>query len=300
MKKTKIILSVIVCITVLVTLCACTRGNGDDTTTTEPPTSAEYKTEIFEEPKQLEEAGLTYNDLVSANGVQALLQKYETITIENDRDEVQLFTYKSKPAFLNHVVYTDDEEYLGGWIDGLGYTLSDEGDYASVNAFDLSEDEAFPYEDYVVDYFGGQELFVKEIGNDYYKIIHTYEGMLENEKFEYIFDKETLELREYNFVLFDGTTGSTLVHFNKPLSENSSEVVEIMDGKRKSITVNSELYDFDEVIRNEVVLSIPSEWKLELFAGVEIALYSNEGQTEIYEYPGHGIDHTIYVTNSLG
>ena len=59
MKKTKIILSVIVCITVLVTLCACTRGNGDDIPTTEPPTTAEYKTEIFEEPKQLEEVGLT-------------------------------------------------------------------------------------------------------------------------------------------------------------------------------------------------------------------------------------------------
>ena len=300
MKKTKIILSVIFCITVLVTLCACTRGNGDNTTTTEPPTTAEYKTEFFEEPKALEEAGLTYNDLVSANSVEALLQKYETITIESNRDEVQLFTYKSKPAFLNHVVYTDDEEYLGGWIDGFGYTLSNEGDYASVNAFDLSEDEVFPYEDYVVDYFGGQELFVKEIGNDYYKIIHTYEGMLENEKFEYIFDKETLELREYNFALFDGTTGSTVIRLDKPLSENSSEVIEIMDGERKSITVKSELHDFDNVIKNEVTFRIPSEWKLELLAGVEIALYSNEGQTEIYEYPGHGIDHTIYVTNSLG
>ena len=290
MKKTKIILSLILCITVLVTFCACTNGNGDKKTS---PV-------IFEEPKQLEEVGLTYNDLVSANSVEALLKKYETITIESDRDEVQLFTYKSKPAFLNHVVYTDDEEYLGGWIDGLGYTLSNEGDYASVNAFDLSEDEAFPYEDYVVDYFGGQELFVKEIGKDYYKIIHTYEGMLENEKFEYIFDKETLELREYNFVLFDGTTGSTVVHFNKPLSEKCSEVIEIMDGERKNITVKSELYDFDNVIKNEVTFRIPSEWKLELLAGVEIALYSNEEQTEIYEYPGHGIDHTIYVTNSLG
>lgn len=300
MKKTKIILSVIVCIMVLVTLCACTRGNGDDTTTTEPPTSAEYKTEIFEEPKQLEEAGLTYNDLVSANSVEALLQKYETITIESDRDEVQFFTYKSKPAFLNHVIYNDDEEYLGGWIDGIGFEINDEEAFATADAFYLSEEETFRYDDYVVDYFGGQELFVKEIGKDYYKIIHTYDGMLENEKFEYIFDKETLELREYNFVLFDGTTGSTVIRLDKPLSENSSEVIEIMDGERKSITVNSELYDFDEVIRNEVVLSIPSEWKLELLVGVEIALYSNEEQTEIYEYPGHGIDHTIYVTNSLG
>ena len=300
MKKTKIILSLILCITVLVTLCACTRGNGDDITTTEPPTSAEYKTEIFEEPKQLEEVGLTYNDLVSANGVQALLQKYETVTIEIDRDEVQLFTYKSKPAFLNHVIYNDDEEYLGGWIDGFGFEINGGEAFATADAFYLSEEETFLYEDYVVNYFGGQELFVKEIGEDYYKIIHTYDGMLENEKFEYIFDKETLELREYNFVLFDDTTGSTVVHFNKPLSENCSEVIEIMDGERKSITVNSELYDFDEVIRNEVVLSIPSEWKLELLAGVEIALYSNEELTEIYEYPGHGIDHTIYVTNSLG
>ena len=108
MKKTKIILSVIVCITVLVTLCACTRGNGDDTTTTEPPTSAEYKTEIFEEPKTLEEAGLTYNDLVSANSVEALLQKYEVITIEGDRDEVQLFNYNGMPAYLNHVIYNDN------------------------------------------------------------------------------------------------------------------------------------------------------------------------------------------------
>lgn len=300
MKKTKIILSVILCITVLVTLCACTRGNGDDTTTTEPPTSAEYKTEIFEEPKQLEEAGLTYNDLVSANSVNALLQKYETITIENDRDEIQLFTYKSRPAFLNHVIYNDDEEYLGGWIDGIGFEINGEEAFATADAFYLSEEETFLYDDYVVDYFGGQELFVKEIGKDYYKIIHTYEGMLENEKFEYIFDKETLELREYNFVLFDDTTGSTVIRSDKPLSENCSEVIEIMDGERKNITVNSELYDFDEVIRNEVVLSIPSEWKLELLAGVEIALYSNEEQTEIYEYPGHGIDHTIYVTNSLG
>ena len=300
MKKTKIILSVLIFIILLITLCACTRGSGDDTTTTVPPSSAEYKTEIFEEPKKLEEAGLTYNDLVSANSVEALLQKYETITIESDRDEAELFTYKSKPAFLNHVVYNDNEEYSGGWIDGLGYTLSDEGDYASVNAFNLGEDEAFPYEDYVVDYFGGQELFVKEIGEDYYKIIHTYEGMLENEKFEYIFDKETLERREYNYTLFDDTSGSTVFHFDKPLSENSSEVIEIMNVKRKSITVKSELYDFDEVIRNEATLSIPSEWKLELLAGVEIALYSNEEQTEVYEYPGHGIDHTIYVTNSLG
>ena len=300
MKKTKIILSVIICITVLVTLCACTRGNGDDTTTTEPPTSAEYKTEIFEEPKELEEAGLTYNDLVSANSVNALLQKYETITIENDRDEVQLFTYKSKPAFLNHVVYNDDEEFLGGWIDSIGFEINGGVAFATANAFNLSEDETFPYEDYVVNYFGGQELFVKEIGEDYYKIIHTYEDMLENEKFEYIFDKETLELREYNYTLFDDTSGSTVFHFDKPLSENSSALIEIMNGERKSITVKSELYDFDEVIRNEATLSIPSEWKLELLAGVEIALYSNEEQTEIYEYPGHGIDHTIYVTNSLG
>jgi hypothetical protein len=204
------------------------------------------------------------------------------------------------PAFVNHIIYNDNEEYTGGWIDGIGFEINGEEAFATADAFYLSEEETFRYDDYVVDYFGGQELFVKEIGKDYYKIIHTYEGMLENEKFEYIFDKETLELREYNFVLFDGTTGSTVVRFDKPLSENSSEVIEIMDGERKSITVNSELYDFDEVIRNEVVLSIPSEWKLELLAGVEIALYSNEEQTEIYEYPGHGIDHTIYVTNSLG
>lgn len=290
MKKTKIILSVILCITVLVTLCACTNENGDEKTS---PV-------IFEEPKQLEEAGLIYNDLVSANSVEALLQKYETVTIESDRDKVQLFTYKSKPAFLNHVVYTDDEEYLGGWIDGLGYTLSNEGDYASVNAFDLSEEAAFPFDGYVVDYFGGQELFVKEIGRDYYKIIHTYDGMLENERYEYIFDKETLELREYNFALFDGTSGSTVFSFDKPLNENSVGIVDVMDGERKNITVKSELYDFDEVIRDEAVLSIPSDWKLELLAGVEIALYSNEEQTEIYEYPGHGIDHTIFVTNSMG
>ena len=82
--------------------------------------------EIFEEPKQLEEVGLTYNDLVSANSVEALLQKYETVTIESDRDEVQLFTYKSRPAFLNHVIYNDDEEYLGGWIDGIGFEINGE------------------------------------------------------------------------------------------------------------------------------------------------------------------------------
>ena len=300
MKKTKIILSVILCITVLVTLCACTRGNGDDTITTEPPTSAEYKTETFEVPKALEEAGLTYNDLVSANSVEALLQKYDVITIESDRDEVQLFNYNGMPAFVNHIIYNDNEEYTGGWIDGIGYEINGGEAFATADAFYLSEEETFRYDDYVADYFGGQELFVKEIGKDYYKIIHTYEGMLENEKFEYIFDKETLELREYNYTLFDDTTGSTVVHFNKPLSEKCSEVIEIMDGERKNITVKSELHDFDNVIKDEVTFRIPSDWKLELLAGVEIALYSNEEQTEIYEYPGHGIDHTIFVTNSLG
>ena len=185
-------------------------------------------------------------------------------------------------------------------MDGIGFDIFENETYATVNAFNLSEETTFPYDSYIVDHFGGQELFVKEIGEDYYKIIHTYDGMLENEKFEYIFDKETLELRKYNFTLFDDTSGSTVFGFDKPLSENSAKVVEIMDGERKNITVKSELYDFDEVIRDEAAFSIPADWKIELLAGVEIALYSNEEQTEIYEYPGHGIDHTIYVTNSLG
>lgn len=300
MKKTKIITAVLICLVLLVALCACTQGNGDDTITTEPTVSAEYKTEVFDEPKALEEAGLTYNDLVSANSVTALLQKYETVTIVSDSDEIQLFNYNGMPAFSNHVIYNGDEEYLGGWIDGLGYEINLGEAFATANAFNLSEEVTFPYDSYIVNYFGGQELFVKEIGKDYYKIIHTYEDMLENEKFEYIFDKDTLVLREYNYALFDGTSGSTTVHFDKPLNESSCDIIAIMDGERKSITVKSELYDFDEVTRNEAVLSIPNDWKLELLAGVEIALYSNEEQTEIYEYPGHGIDHTIYVTNSLG
>ncbi len=299
MKKTKIILSVIVCITVLVTLCACTRGNGDDTTTTEPPTSAEYKTEIFEEPKQLEEVGLTYNDLVSANSIEELLKKHNVITIDSNYGDTQLFSYNSQPAYLEHAVYSDDEDFISGWIDGITYTLSGEQYFASVNAFSLHE-KSFPYDSFIVDYFSGMELFVEEIGEDYYRIINTYEGMLENERYEFIFDKETLELREHNYTLFDDTSGSIKVNFDKPLNKFSSDIAKIMDGERKNITVKSELYDGDEVIRNESVVTLPYDWETEMLAGVEIALYSNEEQTEIYEYPGHGIDHTIYVTNSLG
>lgn len=299
MKKTKIILSLILCITVLVTLCACMRGNGDDTTTTEPPTSAEYKTEIFEEPKQLEEVGLTYNDLVSANSIEGLLKKHNVITIDSNYGDTQLFSYNSQPAYLEHAVYSDDEDFISGWIDGITYTLSGEQYFASVNAFALHE-KSFPYDSFIVDYFSGMELFVEEIGEDYYKIINTYEGMLENERYEFIFDKETLELREHNYTLFDDTSGSIKVNFNKPLNKFSSDIAKIMDGERKNITVKSELYDGDEVIRNESVFTLPYDWETEMLAGVEIALYSNEEQTEIYEYPGHGIDHTIYVTNSLG
>ena len=299
MKKTKIILSVILCITVLITLCACTNGNGDDTTTTEPPTSAEYKTEIFEEPKQLEEVGLTYNDLVSANSVEELLKKHNVITIDSHYGDTQLFSYNSQPAYLERAVYSDDEDFISGWIDGITYTLSGEQYFASVNAFALHE-KSFPYDSFIVDYFSGMELFVEEIGEDYYRIINTYEGMLENERYEFIFDKETLELREHNYTLFDDTSGSIKVNFNKPLNKFSSDIAKIMDGERKNITVKSELYDGDEVIRNESVFTLPYDWETEMLAGVEIALYSNEEQTEIYEYPGHGIDHTIYVTNSLG
>ena len=32
----------------------------------------------------------------------------------------------------------------------------------------------------------------------------------------------------------------------------------------------------------------------------EVDEEDDSNETEIYEYPGHGIDHTIYVTNSLG
>ena len=138
-----------------------------------------------------------------------------------------------------------------------------------------------------------QTVVNRDLGEVEYKV-------LENEKYEYIFDKETLELREYNYTLFDDTTGSSVLSYDKPLNEYSSGIIEIMDGERKSITVKSELHDYDDVILSDTVLSIPYDWQVELLAGVEIALYSNEEQTEIYEYPGHGIDHTIYVTNSLG
>ena len=297
MKKTKLIAALIICFAIASAFCGCTQDSGE--VTTEPTATEEFKTEKFSEPKPLEEVGLTYNDLVSANSVEGLLKKHDVITVDSNYGDTQLFSYKSQPVYLEHAVYSDDEEFISGWVDGITYTLSGEQYFASVNAFALHE-KSFPYDSFIVDYFSGMELFVEEIGEDYYRIINVYEDMLENERYEFIFDKETLELREHNYTLFDDTSGSVKVDFDKPLNKFSSDIAKTMDGERKNITVKSELYDGDEVIRNEAVFSLPHDWETEMLAGVEIALYSNAEQTEIYEYPGHGIDHTIYVTNSLG
>ena len=59
--------------------------------------------------------------------------------------------------------------------------------------------------------------------------------------------------------------------------------------------------EFDPQVRTEFA-RIPADWEYMPYPARwdEYTVYMNEGYTKLYEYPGDGVDYTIYLTTAKG
>ena len=301
MKKTKIIISVIVCLVLLITLCACTRGSGDDITT-------EPVVKTYDTPIPIENTDINMTDLQYANNTYTLLKKYDVITINTFNDicksETQIFDYDGETVIISHYNYFGEDDLYDGWIKGLNYEITGEKTIARISLDNVHSPQGFPAETHVSSYFAGDDnekhLLIAEEGADYYKMLWSDDFIPEGEVHAYIFDKESLELREYKHTSGENEAFAIKVDFGRELNEQSKGAIEDYENGTKEITVISQIYIGDYIDERSSTLTVPDNWEIDIFGDEELALYSDPEQTEIYEYPGHGVDHTIYVTNSLG
>lgn len=290
---------------------ACDRENIETTTDAAVATengTTEPEIKIFSHPISISQAGINLDDLEKANSIYSLLEKYDVITVNetNDmnRSEVQIFNYDGEAAMTGYYDYEDAKDVIDGWIKGFNYEKTDNESLVRISLDSIYYSQSFPSETYLSSFFisydDEKDLVITEEGADYYKMLWQADSIPEGEIHTFIFDKESLELREYIHTSGDIEAYRMKTAFDKELNEFSKGIIDDFDNNTKEITIVSQIYSGDNVDEQSITLTVPYDWVFSFIYVDELAIYSNADMSGVYEYPGHGVDHTIYVTNSNG
>ena len=116
---------------------------------------------------------------------------------------------------------------------------------------------------------------------------------------EYILDKGTLHIIRVNtFDEYGSIVCSTVVTTGDEFDH--SDIFSAWDSTRTVTFIYNELQMDDSVLTTELTLEVPDTYELLPYVDEYMNLYMDEGYTMPYEYPGDGVDYTVYMTNISG
>ncbi len=302
MKKiTAILLAVIM----VLLFAACT--GKDDGKTTEVP-SAQHT----EDADNKDEKIPTAEEVAEANRISKLLESNSSIYSTNESDFVTLtecyFKYGSQIVRVTEDIYHDPEErIIVGTCGDIDFVRVDSERFALrafVDEYGTEKEEDTLWLDELIAYpFINNNLKFSEETDEYY-IFKNLEDDPEDEAFvdeTYYVDKKTWKLEKSHAVNDDIVVDEDFIY------NEYHELTEVMDdwnGELKTVTVVFETYRYGEPVTFTEKYELPVNWEVypenNGYDGEPLAIYSDAGYTKEYTYPGDGIDHTIYVTTSVG
>ena len=302
MKNIRSVLAMLLCVAMLLSFAACgnkgkeeeVAGEGETTTVQ----SADGKTQT------LDEVGISLGKLKNANKVEALLEIYETVTVENKSSDssesvIQFFMYDGEPAYVEWIRAANGEESVSGWIKGFDFLVGKNVTEAHRN-IEIIDSAKFEASDAVNDYFIGKELVVVavSVSDEDYKLRSLNEDEKQKATRLFCFDKETLALKKITFENAVGNTETTTVTYNAELNSHSKKIKDAFDGELKTVTVKGQYSDGEKVIDIDEKLELPADWEYVPTTVYDRIDYSlSEDFSSDYEYPGNGEDYILYVTN---
>ena len=302
----KKVVSLALCAVVPFVFASCSADNGEEVTTS--TTNAVVESVSNESKEDL------LNRVIEANLLENLLKKnecvsYVSVDSENETTVEAFFKFNSEIVRVCDQNLKYAEEHLIAFEYKDMNILSVNGGRFYVRAFvdefgTENEEEITPwYNDYIAYSLIYDNLSLREETDEYY----IFENLGDDPNDElYIqtvcyVDKQTLNVTKevHNN---DGYIVEEEYIYNEPL-EIMNEL-DAWNGEMKTVTVVFETYRDGDFVRYTEEYEIPYNWEIRpennQYDSPPFMIYLDEDFTQEYEYPGDGIDYTIYVTTSLG
>ena len=294
MKMFKNTVAVLLCLVMLFTFAAC-RNKDDDTDPAEESTTSAVQEE--EKQQSLEEIGLSLKKLSAANKIESLIKKYNVITVKYENSDGssyvrQVFKYDGETAYAQMSGGAVD-----GFIKGFDFVVENDRVKAYRDVDDLEAGEEFDEDDIITDLFEGKKLVSVGETEKEYKLKSLSEDESKKATRYYYFDKESLALTAVSFSNSVGNKEDVTVSYNGELEDFAKKIRDSFDGKMKIVTIVAEILGDDAVSNLTVKLELPADWEYIPSGDGRIDYYMDEGMSESYDYPGHGEDYTLYISN---
>ena len=242
-----------------------------------------------------------------------LLQRNEcvsyTFETEDEKTVETFFRYDSETVrACDQNLYYAQEHFISFEYKDMSVLSVNDGRFyvrAFVDEFGTeNEEEITPwYNDYIAYSLIYDNLSLREETDEYY----IFENLGDDPDDElYIrtvcyVDKETLNVTK-TVNDNDGYIVEKEYVYNEPLEIMTG--LDALNGEMKTVTVVFETYRDGEAVIFTEEYEVPYNWEVRpensQYESPVFMTYLDEGYTQEYEYPGDGIDYTIYVTTSLG
>ncbi len=310
MKMFKRIVSLALCLVIFLLLFSCNKTDNNNETT-ENGTTVNETVSVTEKEKKIP----TVKEVAEANLLENLLKRNECVYTETDSDYET--TYEMYFMFNSEVVRVCDQtlhefgeemrivtaEYNG--MNMLSYNKERFCVRAFVDMYGSEDENATTpwYNDYISYSFIYDNLSFREETDEFY----IYENIDEDPEDElYIQTVCYVEKGTLNIVKEVHNNDGYIVEeefiYNKRLEQMN--VLDDWNGTMKNVTVVFETTKGEEPVKYVREYEVPYNWEViadnNYQADVHYSSYFDEGYTKEYEYPGDGVDYTIYVTTYVG
>ena len=243
----------------------------------------------------------TWDELLEANRLRNVLRIYPTVRHYNREYGPDDVTWVY-PRGDGLTILTIMDGYASGYFNGAYFTWQERENgrfLASIESFDPDYTDPEARDSYLLNYLCdiSQMRYESTEGDLIWTECTVRGGMLER----VAVDRGTLVLREVQVFYSEDYPPSTTVFLYDDTGP-ALEYLDSWDGPMRAVTVHWEEFpDGTRTTRNETV-RIPADWEYLPWQGRwgDYTVWMNEDYTKLYEYPGDGMDYTLYLTTAKG
>ncbi|MBR3768209.1 MAG: hypothetical protein IKL10_08255 [Clostridia bacterium] len=275
----------------------------DETRPVQESTDAESVSDETEESEPetmqaVKELNFTAEDLMKANSVTAILDKYSSVKINtNNGESIKSIAYYNSKPFVIEVFDYDGVEEIFGWYDGFELKWTERGIRAEKYVETLFDADDFIYEDEISVYFDGYEFALEEETDTSYILTITSGWQDAIESRVYYVDKESLLLKKIVTKMNGEELHTTEYEYGEKVDDRG--LIEDLNGYYKEVWLNCCLNNYTQEIKYTV--EIPGEWEfIPVSRTAELNLYLKDDFSDPYVYPGDGNSFSLYCTDSVG
>lgn len=267
--------------------------NHNDVTTTQKTdeTSAEDVVYEFSEDK-----------LFEVNSISELLKTHKSVKVIDKHDGSeniqQFFLYDGKTVFAQKWTGENGNTLTEGWIKGFFVEYADGQYNASVNVNEFTgADAECPYDGAITFAISEYEIELIDETADSFILSLSFEGQSDDVIHKCTVDKKTHVVTNIHYETSDGYTAITDCVYDEDVDDFG--LTKGFDDT-KTVTMHINTITDGKEENKTVEYNVPSDWMLTPSIYDDYTLYSNAEYTQLFEYPGHGENYTIYATNLKG